>query len=295
MNRGVWYAIGAYTIWGFLPVYLKTLQAVPAVQILGHRVVWSFLFLAIIISLRNEWSHLFKDVSTLRILPIYFLAACLLAVNWLTYIWGVNNNFIVETSLGYFINPLVSVVMGVVFLRERLRPLQWVPIGLAVIGVLYLTISYGALPWIALVLAFSFGLYGLVKKTAPLGALNGLTIETAILFLPAVVFLVVQEMQDVGAMGNLGLRTDVLLALAGVVTALPLLMFATAARRIPLTMLGILQYIAPTIQFLLGVFVFNEPFTQARLIGFSLIWAALLLYSLEGVFDRRRSALLAAS
>jgi chloramphenicol-sensitive protein RarD len=295
MKKGVLYAIGAYGLWGFLPIYWKALQAVPAIQILSHRFVWSFVFLITLILLRSEWRSFKTAVSDPRTILIYSLSACLLAVNWGTYIWGVNAGLVVETSLGYFINPLVSVLFGVFFLKERLRPLQWLPVGLAALGVIYLTFSYGSLPWVALILAFSFGLYGLLKKTAPLGSLYGLTLETAALFIPAVSFLLLTEMQGSGTFGHLGLSTTLLLAFTGVVTALPLLLFASAARSINLSLLGILQYIAPTCQFLLGVLVYDEPFTLERLGGFSLIWIALLIFSFEGMLVRWKSAPTTAS
>lgn len=295
VNKGVLYGIGAYLIWGFFPLYLKMLQAVPAIQIMFHRVVWSFLLFAALILIRKEWGKLKAAVSAAKTLGVYVFAAGLLATNWLVYVWGVNTGHVVETSLGYFINPLVSVALGVVFLRERLRPMQWVPIGLVAVGVLYLTVQHGTLPWIALALAFTFGIYGLLKKISPLGALYGLTLETAILFLPAVGYLFYVESQGNGSFGHTGWEPTLLLVLSGVVTSVPLLMFATAARSIPLSMVGLLQYIAPTCQFLLGVLVFGEPFTQVRLVGFGIIWIALLIFTLEGYLVRRRAALSTAA
>jgi chloramphenicol-sensitive protein RarD len=221
------------------------------------------------------------------VLRVYLLSAVLIGVNWLTYVWAVNAGFIVETSLGYFINPLLSVLMGVIFLRERLRLWQWLPLGLAAAGVLYLTLAYGALPWIALILAFSFGLYGLIKKVAPLDALYGLTLETGILFLPALGYLVYAEAAGTAAFLHAGLGSDLLLAGAGAVTTIPLLLFAAGARRISLSLVGVLQYLAPTMQFLLGVLVYHEPFTQARLIGFGAVWIALLIFGVEGFLARR--------
>lgn len=271
------------------------LQAVPAIQIMFHRVVWSFLLFAALILIRKEWGKLKAAVSAAKTLGVYVFAAGLLATNWLVYVWGVNTGHVVETSLGYFINPLVSVALGVVFLRERLRPMQWVPIGLVAVGVLYLTVQHGTLPWIALALAFTFGIYGLLKKISPLGALYGLTLETAILFLPAVGYLFYVESQGNGSFGHTGWEPTLLLVLSGVVTSVPLLMFATAARSIPLSMVGLLQYIAPTCQFLLGVLVFGEPFTQVRLVGFGIIWIALLIFTLEGYLVRRRAALSTAA
>jgi chloramphenicol-sensitive protein RarD len=231
-----------------------------------------------------------------HVLLVYSMSALLLGTNWLIYIYGVNSGQVVETSLGYFINPLLSVALGVIFLRERLRAMQWVPIGLAALGVLYLTLQYGSLPWIALALAFSFGMYGLLKKIAPLGALHGLSLETGILFLPALSYLLYAESQASGSFGHLGLDVTLLLAFSGVITALPLLMFARAARAIPLVLVGILQYIAPTVQFLLGVFLYQEPFTFTRLLGFAIIWLALFIFTLEGMYEwRKRTSSVAAS
>jgi chloramphenicol-sensitive protein RarD len=196
-----------------------------------------------------------------------------------------------DTSLGYFINPLVSVAMGVVLLRERLRPAQWLPIGLAACGVIYLTVLYGSLPWIALSLALTFGTYGLLKKIAPLGSLYGLTLETAILFVPALGYLVYVEIQGEAVFGHAGLGANVLLGLAGLITAVPLLLFGSAARSIPLSLLGFLQYLAPSGQFLLGVLLYHEPFDVSRMIGFVMIWIALAIYTLEGLLAGRKPAL----
>ena len=286
MNSGIWFALGAYVMWGLFPVYWKWLQHVPAIQVIGHRIVWSFVFLVIIILVSKQWMK-FRSSLTRRVLGAYLIAGLLLSANWLVYVWGVNNGFIVETSLGYFINPLLSVLLGVVFLRERLRPAQWIPIGFATVGVIYLTWAYGSLPWIALSLAFTFGIYGLVKKTSPLGSLYGLTLETGLVLIPAFVYLIMVDNVGQGSFGRTDIETDLFLIGAGVVTTIPLLMFASAAKRIPLTMVGIMQYIAPTIQFLLGVFVYNEAFTTTKLIGFSIVWIALLVFWLEGIFARK--------
>jgi chloramphenicol-sensitive protein RarD len=288
MDKGTLSAAAAYGVWGFFPIYFKVLHAIPAFQMVAHRVVWSLLFLALVILLRKEMPS-FRRAVTRHTLLIYLGAAALLAINWGTYIWAVNAGFVVESSLGYFINPLVNVLLGVVLLGERLRPLQWAPIGIAAAGVTYLTASYGALPWIALTLAVTFGLYGLVKKVAPLGSLYGLTLETAILFLPALGFLSQQEWRGAGAFGHVGWQINLLVALSGIITAIPLLLFASGARRVPMTILGLLQYIAPTVQFLIGVFLYHEPFTTARLVGFSIIWLALLIYSAESFMMRRRA------
>jgi chloramphenicol-sensitive protein RarD len=294
MSKGIWFAIGAYLTWGVFPVYWKWLHSVPSLQLLAHRIGWSFVLLLGVLLVGRKWGEFRAVAFPWRVLRIYILAAVLIGINWLTYIWGVNNNYIIETSLGYFINPLLSVLMGVFFLRERLRPLQWLPIVLAAVGVTYLTISYGRLPWIALTLAFSFAIYGLVKKTAPLGALYGLSLETGLLFLPAVGWLLFSEFSGQGAFLHTSLTVDLLLIGAGVVTTVPLLLFASAAQRIPLSMIGVLQYIAPTMQFLLGLLVYKEPFDQARLIGFGIVWVALLIFWLEGALAARRRRLHAA-
>ncbi len=286
MNIGIWYALGAYVLWGIFPIYWKWLQHVPAIQVTGHRIGWSFVFLLIVIVVTKQWTKL-RSSLTWRVLGIYFIAGLLLSANWLVYIWGVNAGYIVETSLGYFINPLLSILLGVIFLRERLRISQWFPIGLAALGVIYLTIAYGSLPWIALSLAFTFGIYGLVKKTSPLGSLFGLTIETGSLFIPALIYLIILESTGQGAFGHTDLKSDFLLICTGIMTTIPLLMFASAAKRIPLSMVGIMQYIAPTLQFILGVYVYNEAFSTTKLIGFSMVWMALIIYWLEDVLANR--------
>ena len=290
MNRGIVYALGAYALWGVLPVFWKALQTVPAAEILSQRIVWSLFFMASLLTLRRDWGALKPALKDRATLLTVLVATALLAVNWLTYIWGVNAGYVVEASLGYFINPLVNVVLGVLFLREKLRLAQWLPVGLAILGVVYLTLSYGELPWIALVLAFTFAFYGLIKKTLRLGPFHSFTLEVGGMALPALAYLLYLELAGQGAFGHQDGVTTVLLALTGVVTALPLLWFATAARRIPFSTLGLLQYVTPTLQFLLGVWVYGEPFTPARMVGFALIWAALLLYSLEGIVVRRRTA-----
>ncbi len=286
MNKGILNGVAAYALWGFFPIYWKLLQDVPAAQLLGHRIGWSFLLLMAIIFLRRQWED-FRSTLNMRTFRVYLIAALLIGVNWLTYVWAVNAGFIVETSLGYFISPLLSVSMGVIFLRERLRTAQWIPIALAAIGVLYLTFAYGRLPWIALLLAFSFGFYGLTKKLAPLGSVFGLTLETGILFLPAVLYLTWTEVGGTGAFLHSGVGAGLLMIGAGLVTTVPLLLFASAAKQIPLSMIGILQYLAPTIQFLIGVLVYKEPFDQARLIGFGIVWLALIIFWVESYMANR--------
>jgi chloramphenicol-sensitive protein RarD len=286
MNKGVLYGIGAYSLWGFFPLYWKLLHKVPALELIGHRIAWSFLLLSAVIMFAGQWSELHANFNA-RTFGIYLIASLLIGVNWLTYVWAVNAGHIVETSLGYFINPLISVLLGLLVLRERLRPAQWLPISLAFAGVTYLTIKFGQLPWIALVLAFTFGFYGLVKKLAPLSSLYGLTLETGILIIPAVAYLGFVEASGTGAFLHTGFILDLLMIGAGLVTTVPLLMFASAAKQIPLTMIGVLQYLAPTIQFLIGVFIYHEPFDQSRLIGFSIVWLALIIFWAENYFASR--------
>jgi chloramphenicol-sensitive protein RarD len=280
MNTGILAAIGAYVSWGLLPIYWKLLGHVPTSQLLSHRIAWSFAFLAIFLVLTRRVAKLRSDLQP-SVWGSYVLASLLIGVNWFIYVWSVNAGYIVEASLGYFINPLLSVLLGVFFMRERLRRLQWVPLGLAAAGVIYLTVQYGRLPWIALTLAVTFSLYGLVKKKAPLGAFEGLTLETGLLLAPALVWLVWSEHAGVGAFLHAGTGSDLLLAGAGLVTTAPLVMFAAAAHRIPLSMIGILQYIAPTIQFLIGVFVYHEPFSRTQFTGFGMVWVAVLLFWME--------------
>lgn len=290
MKNGTLAALSAYVLWGLLPVYWKTIEHVPAQEILSHRVVGSLAVSLGLLMLRRQWGWLKEAVRKPAILIPYVGTASLLTVNWLVYIWANNNGHIVEVSLGYFINPLLNVLLGVVFLRERMRPWQWAAIGLAFAGVAYLTLSYGRLPWIALTLALSFGVYGLIRKTAALESVQGLTVETGLMFLPAIGYLAYLGSRGMGSFGTAGAQTTLLLGLAGFVTAIPLILFAYGARRVQLTTLGVLQYAAPTLQFLLGVLVYGESFTTSRLIGFCLIWTALVLYSAEGVITQRRVA-----
>jgi chloramphenicol-sensitive protein RarD len=288
MRRGIWFAIGAYLFWGIFPVYWKWLHTVPALQLIGHRIIWSFILLFCIISASRQWRLFRAAALQRRVILIYLASSILLTINWLTYVWAVNAGFIVETSLGYFINPLLSVLLGVLFLKERLRPWQVAPIVLAAIGVTYVALSYGVFPWIALSLAISFSLYGLVKKTAPLGSLHGLTLETGLAFLPALAYLFWMDRAGQGAFLHTSLSQNLLMIGTGAVTTIPLLMFASAAQRIPLSLVGLLQYIAPTLQFLLGVLVYREPFNLSLFIGFSIVWTALIIFWVEGFMNSRR-------
>ncbi|MBI3561626.1 MAG: EamA family transporter RarD [Gammaproteobacteria bacterium] len=288
MNKGIGYGVGAYIAWGLFPIYFKLLRHVPALQLISHRIFWSCLILGASVLLTRQWTTFRAAIVQPRIILRYVIAAVLIGINWLVFVWAVNANFIIEISLGYFIAPIVNVLLGVFFLRERLRVWQWVCVALVATGVLYLTVMYGTLPWIAMTLAFSFGVYGLVKKTAPLGSLHGLTLETAILLLPAFFYLMYSENVGQGAFLHSGTAIDLLLIGAGILTAIPLLMFASAAQRIPLWQLGLLQYIAPTLQFLLGVVVYHEPFIAAQGWGFGCVWLALIIFGMEGFLTHRR-------
>jgi len=287
-RAGMAFAVTAYGLWGLLPVYWKLLGDVPAHEILCHRMVWSLAFVGALLALRRDWRWLPAIVARPRLLLIFLCTGSILAVNWLTYIWGVNTGQIVETSLGYFINPLVYVLLGVIVLRERMRRAQVVAVVLAGIGVLYLAVLHGSFPWIALTLATSFAAYGLIRKIAPLGAVHGLALETMALFPFATAYLLHASLHGRGAFGTGPPAATVLLFLSGSVTAIPLLLFTAGARRLPLVTVGILQYIAPTLQLLLGVCVYGERFSGARAVGFSFVWCALLIYTVEGLARWRR-------
>ncbi len=289
--QGFWYAFAAYGLWGFLPIYWKLVKNVPSFQILLHRMVWALAFLLIILLLRSDWGWLKTTFRQKKTLLVYFLAALLLACNWGIYIWAVNADFIIEASLGYFISPLVSVFVGVVFFKENLRKGQWFAIVIATLGVIVLSLIYGRLPWIALSLAFSWNIYAALKKLAPLTALRGLTLETAIIFLPALAWLIFLQSTGTGQMGQLGLTTDALLIASGVATATPLIFFTAAAKRLSLTMLGMMQYLAPSLQLGIGIFIYNEYFDSLRLLGFAIIWSSLIIFTIEGLRYKRKSSL----
>jgi chloramphenicol-sensitive protein RarD len=296
MKKGIGFALAAYITWGLFPIYWKWLRSVPPTQLLAHRIGWSFVLLFFALTLTRQWRVFQADALQPRVLLIYGVAAILISINWLTYLIAVNMGFVVEASLGYYINPLISVVLGLIVFGERLRPLQWAPIGLAAIGVIYVALAYGSVPWFAVTLACSFGLYGLVKKMAPLGSLHGMTLETGLLFLPAVLYLLSTEVSHQGAFLHTDLATTMLLIGGGMVTTMPLLLFGSAVQRIPLALIGVLQYINPTLQFLLGTLVFHEPFSVPQLIGFSIVWVALILFGVEGLiaFREQRMAAIAS-
>jgi len=283
----VLFAIAAYTIWGLFPLYWPLLKPASPVEVLAHRFVWSLVFVCVLIAFGRNWAKIRAVFRSRRTTMILGAAAVLIAGNWFTYIYGVNNGQVVETSLGYFINPLVSVVLGVLFFRERLRPAQWAATALAAVAVVVLTVDYGRLPYLALTLAFTFGFYGLLKKLAPVESAVGLAVESGVLVLPAVALLMALAARGELAFGQVGVGHTALLLSAGIATAVPLLFFASAARAVSLTTLGLLQYLAPTLQLILGVTVFNEPMPPVRLAGFCLVWLALLILSVDGLLVRR--------
>ena len=285
---GLIYAGSAFLIWGLSPVYWKALGTVPALEITMHRVIWSFFFLMCLILLQRRRHEFVGVLKNGRMLLTLLSTAILVSANWLLYIWAVNNNYMLQASLGYYINPLVNVVLGLLFLRERLRRPQILAVVLAAGGVLYLTIAYGEFPWISLTLALSFGLYGLIRKVAPVGALVGLAVETMLLAPPAVIYLIYLNSQGVDTILRVSLKLDLLLIGCAPLTAAPLLFFTLGAKRLYLSTLGLMQYIGPSGMFLLAVFYYNEPFSATQVWTFAIIWAALVIYSTDSVIYYRR-------
>ncbi|MEO7151177.1 MAG: EamA family transporter RarD [Burkholderiaceae bacterium] len=283
MHTGILSAAAAYVLWGLFPLYFRQLAMVPPAEVLVHRILWSVLFVALLLGVRRQWRWLGAVARQPRVLLAFAASALLLSVNWLTYIWAVNNGHVVDASLGYFITPLINVLLGTTVLHERPRPGQWAALAIAGAGVVWLTWQLGTLPWIALVLATSFGIYGLLRKIAVLGPLEGLALETLWLAPPALVAALWWWGPGSASLPPPDLGTGLWLIGIGPITAVPLLLFATGARRISLTTLGLLQYLGPTIQFALGVWYFREPFDPARGVGFGLIWTALALYSADGL------------
>ena len=282
-RRGTAAGLSAYLLWGCFPLYFPLLEPAGGVEIVAHRVVWSLVFVALLLTALRRWPLVRAAVTDARTLLVLSGASVLIAANWLVFVYGVNSGHVVETSLGYFINPLVSVLLGVVVFTERLRPLQWAAVGLATLAVAVLTVDYGRPPWIALALATTFGGYGLLKKLVRVEAAPGLFVETAVAFLPALAFLAVLQATGRGAAGEAGTVHLLLLLASGVATAVPLLLFAAAARRIPLSTVGLLQYVTPLMQLAIGVFVFSEPMPPARLAGFAIVWAALAVFTVDGL------------
>ncbi|MEJ7704924.1 MAG: EamA family transporter RarD [Geodermatophilaceae bacterium] len=290
-RRGLWYGAAAYLMWGLFPLYWTLLEPSGALEILDHRIVWSLVFTAVLLGARRQWPALRAALRSGRAALILTAAAMLISINWATYIYGVNSGHVVETSLGYFINPLVSVALGVLVFRERLRPVQWAAVAIAVVAVAVLTVDYGRPPYIALTLAFTFAFYGLLKKVVRVGPVEGLAIESGVLTVPALAMLGYFAVQGDLTFGTVSPLHTVLLMLAGVVTAVPLLAFATGARMIPLSTMGLLQFIAPVMQFALGLLVFSEPMPAGRLVGFALVWLALTLFTID-LLRRRRAPVL---
>ncbi|HEU4512193.1 MAG TPA: EamA family transporter RarD [Nocardioidaceae bacterium] len=293
-RRGFLLGAAAYAIWGVFPLYFPLLEPAGAVEILAHRIFWSLVTMLLFVLAFGRIRHVRAVLAHRRTFGILAIAAVVIAVNWGTYIWGVNNGHVVETSLGYFINPLVTVLMGVVILGERLRTLQWVALGIAAVAVVGLTIEYGRPPWVALVLAFSFGSYGLAKKKANVGAIESLTVETLLLAPVAGAYILWLVAQGTSTFGTEGAGHSVLLMSTGIVTAIPLIFFGAAATRVTLTTIGLLQYLAPTIQFALGVLVFEEDMPAMRWVGFGLVWIALVMFTYEAVNHRRKQLRLTA-
>ncbi len=290
MNPGVAYAIVAYVIWGLFPLYFHLLNQVPAMQILAHRMVWSLLLIVGILLALRRWAWIGRLRQQPGVLGRFALSATLLSCNWGTYIWAVNHGAVVEASLGYYVNPLMNVALGTLLLRERLRPQQWFAVAVACAGVLWMTAKVGHVPWIALVLAFSFAGYSLARKTAPLGSLEGLALETALMFPLALAYLAwgATHHDSVFASGSTSMRW--LLVAAGPVTTIPLLFFGAGARRIPLSLLGVIQYVTPTLLLGLGVLFYHEPFDGSRAVGFGLVWVGIALFVLDGALRLRRTA-----
>ncbi len=287
-NRGLSAALGAFAIWGLLPIYWRTVSEAIPIEILSHRIIWSTVVTLLILIFWGKATQLITVLKDRNVVLRFMLTSLLLSVNWLTYIWAVNSNYIIESSLGYYINPLVNVLLGVVFLQERLRKLQWIALFFAFLGICYLTFGYGQFPWIALMLAVTFGLYGLLRKTAPLPSLEGLFLETAILFIPALTVLLYLTSQGQSDFIHQTINGRMLLIATGIVTSLPLLLFGYAAQKIQLSTLGVVQYLAPSIQLSIGIFVYGESFSKQQMIGFSLVWAGLLIYATEGITIRIR-------
>jgi chloramphenicol-sensitive protein RarD len=288
-RRGLGYGIAAYLIWGLLPLYWPLLKPATAIEILAHRMIWSLLVIAIILWQVRGWSSVRAVLADRRKRALLALAALVISANWLTYIWAVNAKHVVETSLGYFINPLLTVLLGVVLLHERLRRMQWVAVGIGSVAIIVLGVHYGHLPWIALTLAITFGLYGYFKKLAAVGAAESLAVETGLMAVPALTTLLVLEAHGSLVFGRHTAGNSLLLALTGLVTAVPLLFFAAATRRLPLSTVGLLQYLAPILQFAVGVGVDHEPMPAARWIGFGLVWVALVILTMDALRSQRRA------
>lgn len=287
MNRGVILAVSAYLIWGVHPFYWKQLQHVHSYEIVAHRIFWSFMFFLVIMTIQKNWGALFRKIKTSPNQWMIFMPALLIGSNWGMYVWAVNSGHIIETSLGYFICPILSVFLGVLFLYEKLKRMQWAAVWIASLGVLVMTVFYGQFPWIALYLAVSWGTYGLLRKKSPLNSAEGLALETALLSIPALAFLVFRYGSGISPV-YVDLKTSLLLAGTGFISGLPLMMFIVGARLIRFSLIGILQFFYPTMILLIGYFVYHESMTEAKLIGFIFIWIAIVIYISQSEQFRRR-------
>lgn len=285
---GVFFALAAFGFWGLVPIYFKAVQHVPPLNILCHRVVWSVPFTAALITIGRQWGSLREALGVSRVLGTLFLSATLVAFNWFVFIYAITTNRVIHASLGYFINPLVNVLLGMVFLRERLGRWQTLAVLLAAAGTLNLTIGQGQLPWISLALAFSFGFYGLLRKTVRIESLNGLFVETSLLFPFAFAYLAFAAWKGVGAFGTVNWQTTLLLALAGAITSAPLVWFTSAARKLRYSTIGLLQYVAPSLQFTLAVYLYKEPFTVAHQVTFGFIWTGLAIFMADSLYKQGR-------
>jgi len=278
----------AFTVWGTLPIYWKLIREVSPVEILAHRILWSLVLLVFLLSLQKKWNRVAKAMTTPSVLKILMASGTVIGANWLLYIWAVNSDMVVEASLGYYINPLVNILFGFIFFRDRLRKVQWAAIALAAGGVLYQLLKFGELPWVSLGLAFSFGVYGLLRKIADVDSSVGLFVETLLLSVPALLLLCYMHARGTMAFGHTGIGTDILLIGTGAVTSIPMMAFVYGARRLSLVTVGIIQYISPTISFLLGIFVYGEPFSSVQFTTFACIWGALAIYTGEGIMTARK-------
>ena len=285
-SLGLIFGVGSYILWGLFPLYWPLLQPANPLEIVSHRAVWTLVFCFIVLALSKQLHSTIAIVKKPKIMAGLFLTTILVSINWLTYIWATNNGHVVEAALGYYINPLIIIAFGVLLLREKMRPLQWLAVGIAAVGVTILTIDYGRLPWVAISLALSWGTYGLVKKKLDLGALNGLAIETLISLIPYAGYLIYLGNQGTGQFGQKPGLT-ILLISAGAVTAIPLLLFNGSTTRLPYSTIGLLQYITPTIQFSIGVWIRHEDMPVARWIGFLVIWLALAALTTDLVRSSR--------
>lgn len=288
-KQGLIYAFSAYTLWGLFPLYWAYLKHINSVEVLLHRMAWAAIFVSFLVSATCGWQWLKPALRSKKILATTFVAAITISLNWGIYIYAVANNQIVDASLGYYINPLVSVLCGVIFFKESLRPMQWFAVFIAACGVAYMVLALGQLPWISLVLALSFSVYGVIKKSAPLGAFEGMALETGLLFLPATACLIYWSYTGQGVFGQQALALDALLVLSGVLTLIPLLFFAAATSKLPLSLIGVIQYLAPTLQLMVGVLILGEPFSNIEQVGFGIIWVALIIFAFDSLLLARKT------